>query len=86
MQGSWYPWGLLLAPLEFLGWRRLVRRAVLMWVRGPEAAVFPGPFVPLRLRAASLGLCPEAVAQTGHRVLANLFLGGLCALRGAASV
>lgn len=56
-----------------------------MWVSGPGAAVFPGPRVPLGLRAASPGPCPDTVAQTRHRVLSNLSLGGLCALTGAIS-
>lgn len=56
-----------------------------MWVRGPGAVVFCGAFVPLGLRTASPDLGPDPVAQKGHRVSANLFLGSFCALTGATS-
>lgn len=42
-------------------------RAVLLWVKGPGdcSLSWHGALVPLGLRAASPGLCPDAVASGG---------------------
>ena len=44
-----------------------VGRAVLLWVRGPgdSSLSWHGALVPLRLRAAFPGLCPDAVTPGG---------------------
>lgn len=66
VQGPWNPWGLALGALRVSGWKGLVRRAVLVG-EGSGAGLVAGAFVALGLRVSS----PDAVAQTGHRVLAT---------------